>query len=306
MPNIAPVLAALIDFAKGEGGRILATILIFFFSWFIGKMFKKSLLVQNAKTATGDAQSLQVLQRNRERMNTMRNGIVGVAIVMVFAIWGSRIAGFALSLAALAGGILLVCKDFIQNVLGLVMYSVTKPFRLGDHVEIDAIEGRVIDIGILSFSLIELGPRRPASGAVVSVPNGIFLSKIVHNLSATGEYVVRTLDVCLISLSDVDRAQCALRQSAQTVCAPWLEESKAKLNEFEHTEMVELSDVGPQVFLDMTRRGEFRLSLSYPCKTQDHSRVEQTILQAYVQKMIETGGQAGCSSEADELLTPSN
>ena len=300
--NLHPLLIAFLDFQRGEGGRVLASIFIALIAVGLWKVVRRSMLAQSARRTIGDDGSPRMLQRTRERMNTLRNGIIGVAAILILGIWGSSIAGFAFSLAALAGGVLIVCKDFIQNILGLVMFSFTRPFRIGDHVQIDDVEGRVVDVGIMSFSLIQLGRGKHNAGTVVNVPTGLIVTHMVHNLSATGEFVMRGLDVCLFDVVDLVKAQDELLTAARLACADWMDIASNKIADFAHTEMVELADAHPQVFIDLHRAGEFRLSLRYPCRAHEHHQVEQLILRAYVAAMAQAGSPSKFGGVASSLV----
>jgi len=57
---------------------------------------------------------------------------------------------FALSLAAVAGAVLIVSKELLMCVLGYLYITFVRPFKVGDLIEINQLHGRVIDIDIFA------------------------------------------------------------------------------------------------------------------------------------------------------------
>lgn len=83
---------------------------------------------------------------------------------VIISVWASTIAGFALSLAAVAGAVLIVSKELLMCVLGYLYITFVRPFKVGDLIEINQLHGRVIDIDIFATTLAELAMpgSRPA------------------------------------------------------------------------------------------------------------------------------------------------
>jgi hypothetical protein len=258
---------------------MLSTALVIFFAWLIWNLIKARIA---RKLNNENASEIRRMRKLRSRFNFFRNIIVGIATFSIVAIWGSTIGGFAISVAALAGGLLVVSKEFIANLLGFAMFSLTRPFRIGDHIEIDEMPGRVSDIGIMSFEMMQFEGGHHSMGRIVSMPNAIMLTRPIHNLSITGEFVMRVIEVSVGDLAHALLAREALLHASKVVCAPWIDEAQGKLQQIAHREMMEFADANPQVLLDLRHRMEARLSLRFPCKGHEQIQVEQAILSAYL------------------------
>lgn len=70
---------------------------------------------------------------------------------------GLGIGGIAVALAA---------QKTVENLIGSVAIGIDKPFRVGDAVKIDDLEGTIEEVGLRSTRI------RTAERSVVSIPNG--------------------------------------------------------------------------------------------------------------------------------------
>lgn len=86
---------------------------------------------------------------------------------------GALIAGLGIGGLALA----LAAQDTVKNIFGGMVIFIDKPFRIGDQIRIDNIEGAVIYIGVRSTRL------RTLNGRVVTIPNLQFSDRPIENIS---------------------------------------------------------------------------------------------------------------------------
>lgn len=84
------------------------------------------------------------------------------------AIASLSIGGLALGLAA---------QDTLANLFGAVAVYMDKPFRIGDVVKIEAVQGNVESIGLRSTRI------RNVDGFLVTIPNKIMGNAIITNIS---------------------------------------------------------------------------------------------------------------------------
>jgi len=82
---------------------------------------------------------------------------------------GVGIGGLAMGLAA---------KDFVANIFGGITVFIDKPFVVGDRVQLDSVDGVVLEIGIRSTRVKTL------AGRIVTIPNHKFTESVVENITA--------------------------------------------------------------------------------------------------------------------------
>lgn len=86
---------------------------------------------------------------------------------------GALIAGLGIGGLALA----LAAQDTVKNIFGGVMMFLDRPFRIGDTIVIDNIEGSIEYIGIRSTRI------RTIAGRVITIPNAHFTDRAIENIS---------------------------------------------------------------------------------------------------------------------------
>src|SRR5436190_11069363 len=81
----------------------------------------------------------------------------------------------SLSIGALAVG--LAAQDTLANLFGAVAVFADQPFRIGDQIKLDAIEGVVEDVGLRSTRV------RSPEGHVVAIPNKMIGNAAITNMT---------------------------------------------------------------------------------------------------------------------------
>ncbi len=81
------------------------------------------------------------------------------------------------STAVLAAIVGFAAQHTIANMVAGVMLAVSQPFRIGDRIAFQEIDGRVVDI-TLSYTYVD-----PGDATAVVIPNQLLVEGVVHNLS---------------------------------------------------------------------------------------------------------------------------
>jgi small-conductance mechanosensitive channel len=261
-------------FAPTELGRVIATVLIIILGAILGRFLQKR--------ARRRSLSSQDVSHRRGNIVLIKNIVGGICLLLIATIWATTIAGAALSLAAVAGAILLVSKEFLANVLGSAMLAISRPYRVGDFIDMGETRGRVLDTDLMVTKIAETLEGHQLTGRIAVLPNSLLLTRPVTNLTATGAYMVNLLNVMAASTEDLLFLEKALILAAKEVCAPWLAEADQHLQYMESIELIDLPSAEPRVLLQLHSAKESTLSLRYACRPNDRVKVEQDILRRYL------------------------
>jgi MscS family membrane protein len=103
--------------------------------------------------------------------------ILVVAVLVTSQNLGMNVTGLlaSLSIGGLAVG--LAAQDTLSNLFGAVALFADKPFRVGDRIQLDAIDGTVEAIGLRSTRI------RHLDGYLVTVPNRTMANASLTNIS---------------------------------------------------------------------------------------------------------------------------
>lgn len=276
------------EFAKSEIGRILATVIVFWLS-----AASIGFLQRRAVTRCVDEQEFA---RRRGNFVLVKNLILACAMVALSIIWASKIAGVALSVAAVAGAMLIVSKDFLASLLGTAVFTITRPYRVGDFIEIGGVSGRVVDTSMLNTTVADTSEGNLITGANIILPHAMLLSMPVKNLTATGQYVLRLLPVS-VPHRDLMHYEPLLLKAAQEVCGEWIDEASRHLKLMESRELIDLPSGNPRVIMDLSKHEHAVLTLRYACRPDERINVEQAILRRYLALTGETPHDAGSAAK---------
>jgi small-conductance mechanosensitive channel len=126
----------------------------------------------------------QVSRSTKTRLRFLRRLAILVVFVVLAAIAIAQFTelkrlatGILASTAVLAAIIGFAAQHSIANMIGGVQLAVSQPFRIGDRISYEEVEGRVLDI-TLSYTYVD-----PGDGTAVVIPNQLLVEGVVHNLS---------------------------------------------------------------------------------------------------------------------------
>lgn len=108
---------------------------------------------------------------------TARAFIFILAVVLIIQNLGYSISGLLASLGIGGLAVALAAKDTLSNVFGSMMILLDRPFRVGEWIKTDAIEGTVEEIGFRSTKI------RTFAKTLITVPNNIIANSALDNFS---------------------------------------------------------------------------------------------------------------------------
>jgi MscS family membrane protein len=111
-----------------------------------------------------------------------------IGIIMALNNAGIQVAALLSTLGIGGIAFALAAQDTIKNIFGGFTIITNKPFRIGDTVKIDSIEGTVVDIGLRSTRILNYDKR------IVTIPNFKVMDSFITNISSEhGRRVVMEL-----------------------------------------------------------------------------------------------------------------
>jgi small-conductance mechanosensitive channel len=126
----------------------------------------------------------QVSRSTKTRLRFLRRLAILVVVVVVGAIalaqfteLGQIAAGLLASTAVVAAIVGFAAQQTIGNMVAGVQLAVAQPIKIGDRIEFEEVNGRVVDI-TLSYTYVN-----PGDDSAVIIPNQLLVEGIVHNLS---------------------------------------------------------------------------------------------------------------------------
>lgn len=186
-------LDKLANFLGTLGTRVLSAVLIFVIGYYLISLVIKFLKKRVGKSKLDPALHMFIL-------SVVRIGLVVLLAVACADTLNIPIASFITALGAAGLALSLALQDSLANLAGGVFILFTRPFSLGDFVEIGNTSGTVKEIGLVHTVLHTLDNKK------IMIPNSDISKSKILNYSAEEN---RRLDLTF-SIgydNDIDRAK---------------------------------------------------------------------------------------------------
>lgn len=157
--------------------RLLATLLVAIGAYIVSKLIRSSI-----RTLTMDK-----VQRHfrRTAYRIFQTIIAVVAIFILLGIWGFSLTGLIAGAGFMGIVVGLAAQETLGNVISGFLMMFSRPFEIGDWVEIAGYSGIVEDITTMQTRL------ETYDGEVVSIPNSMVSSTEINNKSRKGQLRIK-------------------------------------------------------------------------------------------------------------------
>ncbi|MBQ1388378.1 MAG: mechanosensitive ion channel family protein [Clostridia bacterium] len=137
----------------------------------------------------------------------VRIALKAVVIVAALGTLGFNIASLVTALGAATVAIGLALQDTLKNVASGLMVLISKPFKVGDYVQLGALEGSVTKIDISSTHLLTIDNKE------VIIPNSNITQNNITNYSSQEKRRV-DLTYNVAYNSDIEKVKKVIRKAA--------------------------------------------------------------------------------------------
>jgi len=198
----------------------------------------------------------------------------------VFFIWAQQLQALAVSFVVLAMAIVWATKETLACVQGAVYRVSSNAFAVGDRIQIEGIRGDVIEQGVLSTLVLEVGEGHQRTGRTISIPNSLFLSAPVLNESLAGQYMLHVMKIPVDRESDLSRIEETALAAAREVCSDFLEEVRRSIRLRYRRHGLNPPLVEPRITYRFVDKSTVELLLRIPTPVRLEREVEQRVLRA--------------------------
>jgi small-conductance mechanosensitive channel len=238
----------------------------------------------------------------RRRLDSQARAVaLLVFLALGVVIWAAELRTVALSLVAFAAAVVLALKEVIMCLSGAFVRGVSRHFKLGDRIEVGAVRGDVIDIGMLTTTIQEIGPGATIhqhTGRAVVLPNSIWLASPVANFSHLDEYCFHVVTIPCEQSADLAAIEAAMLSAAAEVCSEYLEEARSYLERMERRRSIDAPSADPRVWLRISSPKDVELLLRFPAPIRLVGKTEQKILRRFLAIAPPLNGQRSAPAAA--------
>lgn len=215
-------------------------------------------------------------------------------VVTLFAltyIWSEQVYAFAVSIFAIALAVVLAVKELLLCLNGSLLRLRGHAYDVGDRIEINGIRGDVIDVNLLSTTVMEVGPgdlTQQQTGRSISLPNSLLLTHPVVNESFLQNFLLHNITIPLNRNEDWRRAKKLLLEIAQDECSPFLEQARARVLEIERKQLMDFPSVEPRISMHLLDLEQLNMILRIPTPAHQKGRIERNIIDRFMEEFTST------------------
>jgi len=227
--------------------------------------------------------SKQVGQDRRHAINILKNLINLLLMVSLFLYWSAELQKFALSVAAFVVAFVIATREFIQCIIGFIYIFASRPFQVGDWIQVGDYAGEVTETDWTRITLLEVDVSSYShTGKTLYLPNSMLLSSSMKNLNFLKRYATHTFEITrdqsvdLFSLID-ELLECATRH-----CQDFYDVANRYNALIEKRLDVTIAGPAPSAFVSTTDIGKNRMSITIFCPSDRALEIEQKITKDFM------------------------
>lgn len=206
---------------------------------------------------------------NKHISHSIRHLVNLITIMMLLLIWSSEIQNFALSIAAFAVAIVLAMREFIQSIIGFLYLVSTRPFRVGDWIQIDGDYGEVAEIDWVKTTLLEIDMKTyQITRRTISVPNSKLVVSTIKNLNFIKRYVTHSFYIVRCENYNGFPLYEEFVERANEYCSEFYEVAVRYNSIIERKLDAVISGPEPEVRFTTSDIGDFKVHVTLFCPTE--------------------------------------
>ncbi|GGE70323.1 small-conductance mechanosensitive channel [Paenalcaligenes hominis] len=276
------MLATINDFFGGEFARLLSSVAVIIAAIFFNHL--------NVRYQTAPARVLSRGSQGRQQLVLIKNVIILTAVCLIIMIWATKIVGIALSLSAFAMALVLSTKELIMCITGYTLFALSRPFNVGDHVELSGVQGLVVDVDLLNLTLSETNGSHQITGKSIILPNSVLLSAVISNNSSLNTYVIGNVRLAVPYATPREAFTQLAIKVATEVCEPWSQDSLMHFQRLGSIALLETPSNKVEVFWHPVDTKQHWVEIRYtvPVAQQEHvaQRIQNQIWLRYGDELI--------------------
>ena len=215
--------------------------------------------------------------------------ITGLMVLAVGGVWLYGVQNLATFLGLLIAGLIVALQEPLSNLAGWLFILARHPLNLSDRIEIDNIQGDVIDLGPLYFSVMEIGQwvyADQSTGRIIHIPNRMVFTHPVANYTQQFPYIWEETPVNLTFESNWKKAKTILDKIIKELAPTFDEQEEQKLRTLATTYYIKLGKLTPIVYTSVSDSGVV-LTMRYLVPVRQRRNLEETIWEAVLQAFAE-------------------
>lgn len=217
-------------------------------------------------------------QDKRTKINLVNNIFTILMIIAIFNIWSEEIQKFAFSIAAFIVAIVLATREFIQCFIGFIYLLSSRPFRVGDWVQVGNHYGEVYSTDWAKLTLLEVDKDDyQYTGKTLYLPNSQLITSVIKNLNFLKRYAMHHFTIVRDDSVNPFEFIDELYERAYFYCDDFKDVAIRYNQLIENRLDVSIAGPDPHIQIATSELGDTQVFFTIFCPTEKAMEIEQKL-----------------------------
>lgn len=225
---------------------------------------------------------------HRHSINTIDQLGNAVLLVLLLMIWANEVQDLALSIAAFMVAIVFATREMIQCFMGFIYYMTTRPFRVGDWVQLGDNVGEVVEMDWAKTTLLEVDSEHFGyTGKHVYVPNNQLMIQVIKNLNFLRRYRLHEFEITVEPFINPYKLVAPFREKAIGHCQHFRDVAERYKSWIERNLDAEFISIDPVIDIETNRFAKFNVKIGLFCPSDESLILEEKIRSDWLELWFE-------------------
>tara|TARA_R100001377_G_C3193253_1_gene111481 strand:+ start:2054 stop:2905 length:852 start_codon:yes stop_codon:yes gene_type:complete len=217
-------------------------------------------------------------QNKRIQINMVNNIFTILMIIVLFNVWSEEIQKFAFSIAAFIVAIVLATREFIQCFIGFIYILSSRPFRIGDWIQVGNYVGEVHSTDWAKLTLLEVNKDDyEYTGKTLYLPNSQLITSVIKNLNFLKRYAMHHFTIVRNdSVNPFDFME-TLHEKANLYCHDFKDVAIRYNHLIENRLDIKIAGPEPHIQVATSELGDTQVFFTIFCPTESAMEIEQKL-----------------------------
>lgn len=224
----------------------------------------------------------------RPQINMVNNIFTILIIITLFNIWSEEIQKFAFSIAAFIVAIVLATREFIQCFIGFIYLLSSRPFRIGDWVQVGNHYGEVHSTDWAKLTLLEVDKDDyQYTGKTLYLPNSQLITSVIKNLNFLKRYAMHHFTIVRDDSVNPFEFIDELYERAHLYCDDFRDVAIRYNQLIESRLDISIAGPDPHIQIATSELGDTQVFFTIFCPTEQAMEIEQKLTSDFMKLWFE-------------------
>lgn len=194
-----------------------------------------------------------------------------ISAILLVQIWFTALRSLGTFLGLASAGLAIALKDLVADLAGWAFVVWTRPFDLGDRIQIGQFKGDVVDRRVFQFTIMEIGNwvgADQSTGRLIHIPNSMLFREPLANYTGGFPYLWNELRLMVTFESNWRKAKEMLGRIADDFAVDITREATDPHRGGDARFLIHFRKLTPVVYTSVEPSGVV-LTLRYLCRPRE-------------------------------------